>query len=283
MIARFIAAATLAASLIAVPAGAQTAAELLQKGIYAQETAGDADGAIRIYRQVIASPRVARTEAAEAQARIAGALLQKGEMAGASLEFGKLARDYPEQAKLVNSMAQRLRTIAANGPSMVLGAVQDGKYRHFWTGVEFAVPAGWSFTTQKAESNGGDRVDLMDSNAKAKEACVRIAREINPPERVAGRLLDRYQYKLKVLRTPAAGYLEYHLRPDSPVHRTVGGQQAWSYAADYIDAKGAKMSEYVVFVQSEKNSVYFSLIAAAADFAGVQAQFEPVVQSLLMP
>jgi len=55
MIAKFIAAAALAASLIAASAAAQTAAELMQRGIYTQETAGDADGAIQIYRQVIGS------------------------------------------------------------------------------------------------------------------------------------------------------------------------------------------------------------------------------------
>ena len=35
------------AALFASAAGAQTGADLLQKGIYAQETMGDLDGAIR--------------------------------------------------------------------------------------------------------------------------------------------------------------------------------------------------------------------------------------------
>ena len=46
----------LAALLLALPCVAQTPAELLQKAIYTQETAGDTAGAIQIYRQITASP-----------------------------------------------------------------------------------------------------------------------------------------------------------------------------------------------------------------------------------
>ena len=52
MTTRYLAAAILAAMFSAATAGAQSGADLLQKGIYAQETLGDLDGAIRIYRQL---------------------------------------------------------------------------------------------------------------------------------------------------------------------------------------------------------------------------------------
>jgi hypothetical protein len=45
-----IAAVVMAASLTVVASYGQTAAEQMQKGIYTQETAGDLDGAIAIYR-----------------------------------------------------------------------------------------------------------------------------------------------------------------------------------------------------------------------------------------
>ena len=41
----------IAAVLLAFECPAQAPAELLQKGIYLQETAGDLDGALQIYRQ----------------------------------------------------------------------------------------------------------------------------------------------------------------------------------------------------------------------------------------
>jgi hypothetical protein len=101
---KFMAAALLAAAL-AVPGSAQSASELLQKGIYSQETAGDLDGAIQIYRQIVGSSPAQHEIAAEAQYRLAQALVRKGDLTGAALEFQKLARDYSEYQALISRMA----------------------------------------------------------------------------------------------------------------------------------------------------------------------------------
>ena len=55
---QYFVAALVAVLLLGAPANAQSAADLLQKGIHAQETVGDVDGAIQIFRQVAASPTV---------------------------------------------------------------------------------------------------------------------------------------------------------------------------------------------------------------------------------
>jgi hypothetical protein len=278
-----LAAAALATSLVAASAAGQTAADLLQKGIHAQETAGDADGAIQIYRQVVGSPGVTRAVAAQAQAHIVGALLQKGDLAGAGQEFGKLARDYADQEKLVTPMGERLRTIAENGPGLVLGSFQDGRYRHYWTGVEFAAPPGWSFTSQSTGQGGVDRADLADSRSKTTGAFVTFRRRDTAPAKIAGRLLERLQDKVTVMRAAPRGYIAYHLRPESVQRGTIAGQQAWSAVADYVNADGEKMNEYLTFVESERAEVFFSIFAAVPDFASVQALFEPVIQSARIP
>jgi hypothetical protein len=100
-----IAAAIVAVLLAAIPGAAQTAAELLQKGIYAQETSGDLDAAIQIYRQIVNSAPSQREIAAQAQYRLAQALLQKGDLTEASREFERLARDYAEYRNLVSSLS----------------------------------------------------------------------------------------------------------------------------------------------------------------------------------
>src|SRR5580658_2222335 len=82
-----------------------TAAELLQKGIYTQETAGDLDGAIQIYRQIVGSSPAQHEIAAEAQYRLAQALVRKGDLTGAALEFQKLARDYSEYQALISRLS----------------------------------------------------------------------------------------------------------------------------------------------------------------------------------
>jgi hypothetical protein len=50
----------------------------LQKGIYARQTAVDLDGAIRIYRQIVASKPGQPVYATQAKTLLAQALLQQG-------------------------------------------------------------------------------------------------------------------------------------------------------------------------------------------------------------
>lgn len=98
--------------LAALPLGAQTAAELLQKGIYDQETAGDLDAAISIYHQIVNSGSSPRDVAAQAQYRLAQSLLQKGDLPNGAQEFSNLARNYADYGKLVSSLATQARGIS---------------------------------------------------------------------------------------------------------------------------------------------------------------------------
>jgi Family of unknown function (DUF6152) len=95
--------------LMTLPLGAQTAAELLQKGIYDQETAGDLDGAIAVYRQIVNSGSSPRDVAAQAQYRLAQSLLQKGDLPNGAQEFSNLARNYADYGKLVSNLATQAR------------------------------------------------------------------------------------------------------------------------------------------------------------------------------
>jgi uncharacterized protein len=99
----------LAAALSAgAPAEAQTVSELLQKGIYTQETLGDLDGAIKIYRQLLAAAKENRTYAAQAQYRLALCLVAKGESAEAGKAFQAVIDNYPEQKELVEKARERM-------------------------------------------------------------------------------------------------------------------------------------------------------------------------------
>ena len=104
--------ATLAMLLGATPAIPQTAAERLQKGIYTQDTTGDLDGAIAIYRQIVSSGSSPRDVAAQAQYRLAQSLIQKGDLGNAAQEFDKLARSYADYGRLVSSLASEARAAA---------------------------------------------------------------------------------------------------------------------------------------------------------------------------
>jgi Family of unknown function (DUF6152)/Tetratricopeptide repeat len=107
MTTRIISTVIATAIVATVPGFAQTAAELLQKGIYAQETEGKLDDAIQIYRQIVNSAPNPREIGAQAQYRLAQALLQKGDTNGAAQEFSRLARDYSEYSGVISQLARQ--------------------------------------------------------------------------------------------------------------------------------------------------------------------------------
>jgi hypothetical protein len=98
----------------AAPAG--SASELLEKGIYTEETVGDLDRAISIYEKVIAEAKATRRLAAEAQFHIGQCLLKKGKKADAQAAFEKLIRDYPEAKELVAKARQVVPSGLPLGP-----------------------------------------------------------------------------------------------------------------------------------------------------------------------
>src|SRR5262245_44422184 len=92
-------------ALIALPATAQTAAEQLQRAIFAQDSQGNLDAAITIYRQLAYSGLIPRDVAAQAQYRLAQSLLAKGDITTATREFERLERDFADYQKLVANLA----------------------------------------------------------------------------------------------------------------------------------------------------------------------------------
>ncbi len=94
---------TLALTLAAVPVLAQTAAQELQRGIFAQESQGNLDSAITIYRQLANSTLTPREIAAQAQTRLVQTLLRKGDVSTATREMERLERDFPDYSKLVTN------------------------------------------------------------------------------------------------------------------------------------------------------------------------------------
>src|SRR5262245_35121318 len=106
--------------LVSLPAAAQTASEQLQKAIFAQDSQGNLEGAITIYRQLAYSGLTPQDVAAEAQYRMAQALLGKGDVTAATREFERLERDFADYQKLVASLATARH---APAPAGAVGSV----------------------------------------------------------------------------------------------------------------------------------------------------------------
>ncbi len=90
------------------PASAVGAAELLEKGIYAEETVGDLNEAIRVYEQVVTEGKQARKAAAEAQLRIGLCYKKLGKTDQANAAFQRVVDDYPAQTEMVARAKEHL-------------------------------------------------------------------------------------------------------------------------------------------------------------------------------
>ena len=94
-------AATAAVYPSAARAATESPSELLEKGIYAEETKGDVDSAITIYQQLVTEQDVNHSVAAQAQFRLGQCYLKKNRTDDATAAFQKLIHDYPNETNLI--------------------------------------------------------------------------------------------------------------------------------------------------------------------------------------
>ncbi|MGB8167492.1 MAG: DUF3108 domain-containing protein [Chthoniobacteraceae bacterium] len=109
----------LAASIALAPCvscAASPPSELLEKGIYTEETKGDVDGAIAIYRQLVTEAKANQSLAAQAQYRLGLCFQKKKRDAEATAAFEKLVRDFPGEKDLVAKARAHLPAELALGP-----------------------------------------------------------------------------------------------------------------------------------------------------------------------
>ena len=136
-------------------AAAQPASDLLQSGIYSQDTLGDLNGAIRIYRQILASGSGLRLYAAHAQYRLGTCLLRKGDTAGAIEAFQTVIREYADQPDL----AARARASLPAGNELLRAPwsqTEVAEYRWTIPGVQ----DGWSICRIGADRGSTWRIQM---------------------------------------------------------------------------------------------------------------------------
>src|SRR5690242_20524938 len=74
-----------------------TLSDLLEKGVYSEETKGDLDAAMENYKQIVAEAKTGAGLAAQAQYRLGVCYYKKKDYAAANAAFEKLIADYPDQ------------------------------------------------------------------------------------------------------------------------------------------------------------------------------------------
>ncbi len=94
----------------------ESPSELLEKGIYNQDTKGDLDSAIAIYQQLIAESNNNHQIAARAQFRLGQCYLKKNQPAEATAAFEKLIHDFPNEKALIAQAREYLPGAPTLGP-----------------------------------------------------------------------------------------------------------------------------------------------------------------------
>ncbi len=88
-------------STTAYAAATASPAELLEQGLYSEQTKGDVDAAMKLYQQVVTEGKAGQAVAAQAQYRLGMCYHKKKDYAEATAAFEKVVRDYPDQKDLV--------------------------------------------------------------------------------------------------------------------------------------------------------------------------------------
>jgi carboxyl-terminal processing protease len=90
------------------PADAAPPAELLEKGIYTEETKGELQAAIQLYQQIVDDPQAQRGLVAQAQLRLGLCQLKLGNKPQAISAMDRLTREFPDKDALMSVVGQQM-------------------------------------------------------------------------------------------------------------------------------------------------------------------------------
>src|SRR5205809_4609844 len=116
---------------------AASLSELLEKGIYSEETKGDLDAAMKLYEQIVAEGKEGQSVAAQAQYHLGVCYYKKKNYPKATEIFEKLVKDYPDQKEL----AALAREYLAGAVELAAAPWTDGEEMR----LEIKFPTGFKF------------------------------------------------------------------------------------------------------------------------------------------
>jgi hypothetical protein len=162
-----------------------------------------------------------------------------------------------------------------------LGSVDNGRYRHFSSGVAFPLPSGWAVDTTGPSSDGGDQVYLRDATSPEIYVAIWMKKETNTKAEVRARLELAAKMKVDQRGGAESGY---RFRPESIRHETIRGHQAISAIADYPSAgRFARQVEYFTWIFTERTRVQFDVRGPEPDAAAETARLNQIILAASIP
>jgi hypothetical protein len=129
-------------------AAAASPSDLLEQGIYSEETKGDIDAALKLYQQVVTEAKAGQTVAAQAQYRLGVCFYKQKNYAQANAAFLKLIRDYPDQKDLITLANKYL----ANAMPLMPAPWVDGEEMQ----LDIKFPTGFKIGAASYQVNSGE-------------------------------------------------------------------------------------------------------------------------------
>ncbi len=130
---------------------AASPSDLLEKAIYSEQTKGDIDEAMTLYKQVVAESKSGEAAAAQAQYRLGVCYYRKKDYGAASAAFEKLVREYPDQKELVKAAQEYLDGALLLAPAPWADGEQQTLDLKLASGFKVGVAI---YTVDSGETNG---------------------------------------------------------------------------------------------------------------------------------
>jgi hypothetical protein len=110
----------LAIGLLVPAALAKPASVLLREGLYAEETEGDIDAAIKVYEQIIKDSSAQRQYVAQAMHRLGLCYLKKQNEQKARIIFEQLTTQFPDQSAVIDKVEPLLDKMSGADPAALM-------------------------------------------------------------------------------------------------------------------------------------------------------------------
>jgi hypothetical protein len=134
-------------------ARADSPSDLLEQGIYSEETKGDLDSAVALYQKVIAQAREDEAAAAQAQYHLGACYYKKQDYTNATAAFEEVVKDYPDQTNLVARAQKYLAR--ANAITLQPAPWTDGEEMRLNVDLGGGMKVGFAeYSVRAGETNG---------------------------------------------------------------------------------------------------------------------------------
>ncbi len=158
------------------------------------------------------------------------------------------------------------------------GSVQNGRYHHDQTGLEFNLPVGFSVQGTDNYMNDGWQAILIDSEDHNARVAVWMAERSFPANVVPTILASQVPAKI-ARRKRLTGY---EIPAESIQKISINGQQGLKATARY-EAAGKKMTELLTWITTEHTDVHFYAMVPTSSAPDLEWRFDQMVQSAIVP